>query len=183
MRPTNPKPGCLSIPKMSAFRFGLRLKPTKTGVSKKERLMEHLKWVRFFLSVLDSISSNEEASGPRLVRLASGFAKQLHQNWPTSPTAFLVSGRLIWFLVPICLVGLRRELRDGSNPGSERPAQVVLLCVGEASDFSGESQSRTQIVVPKARRNAAFFFSKVCMCIYYIYIYIYMYYLSHGFPS
>jgi len=34
-------------------------------------------------------------------------------------------------------------------------AEVVLLCVGEASDFSGESQSRTQIVVPKAQLELA----------------------------
>lgn len=32
---------------------------------------------------------------------------------------------------------------------------MVLLCLGEPEDFSGESQSRTQIVVPSAQLRLA----------------------------
>ena len=34
-------------------------------------------------------------------------------------------------------------------------ADVVLLALGEAEDFSGESQSRTQIVVPAPQQRLA----------------------------
>merc|ERR1712151_770554 len=34
-------------------------------------------------------------------------------------------------------------------------ADVVLLAIGEGQDFSGESQSRTQIVVPSAQQALA----------------------------
>lgn len=34
-------------------------------------------------------------------------------------------------------------------------AHVVLLCLGECEDYSGESQSRTQIVVPMAQQRLA----------------------------
>lgn len=40
---------------------------------------------------------------------------------------------------------------DVEHPG----ADVVLLALGEPEDFSGESQSRTQIVVPAAQQRLA----------------------------
>ena len=50
-----------------------------------------------------------------------------------------------------------RTLVFSSSPGmSEHPgADVVLLALGEPEDFSGESQSRTQIVVPAAQQRLA----------------------------
>lgn len=43
----------------------------------------------------------------------------------------------------------------GPGPGPCQGADVVLLALGEAEDFSGESQSRTQIVVPAAQQQLA----------------------------